>query len=208
MTADILCFVMKIISGLQVRWRGCTPEAKQRVYFANHTSHLDFMALWAALPRDIRRTVRPVAAKDYWDRGKIKSYLAHKVIRAVLIERQKKVYHHGENHPLDQMLAALREGASLIIFPEGTRRDGGEKGPGPFKSGLYHLSREYPQAEYVPVFLNNLSRILPKGEFLPVPIIGSAVFGAPLALPADESKEDFLARARQAVAELNDESDD
>lgn len=165
MTADILCFVMKIISGLQVRWRGCTPEAKQRVYFANHTSHLDFMALWAALPRDIRRTVRPVAAKDYWDRGKIKSYLAHKVIRAVLIERQKKVYHHGENHPLDQMLAALREGASLIIFPEGTRRDGGEKGPGPFKSGLYHLSREYPQAEYVPVFLNNLSRILPKGNF-------------------------------------------
>ena len=74
----------------------------------------------------------------------------------------------------------------------------------PFKPGLHHLVTKCPEILLVPVFLENLSRILPKGELLPLPVMGQAVFGEPLPHPGEhESKADFLQRARQAVLELS-----
>jgi 1-acyl-sn-glycerol-3-phosphate acyltransferase len=101
------------------------------------------------------------------------------------------------------MCKALRAGDSLIIFPEGGRSPGGEIGD--FKPGLHHLAREVPEAELVPVFIENLSRVLPKGEVLPVPVLCSVHFGAPVRLEAGETKQDFLQRARAAVLALRDQ---
>jgi len=56
----------------------------------------------------------------------------------------------------------------------------------------------------VPVLMDNLNRILPKGEFLPVPLIGHVTFGAPMKLLPDETKPAFLERARSAVAQLRE----
>ena len=56
----------------------------------------------------------------------------------------------------------LERGQSLVIFPEGTRGSGEEIAP--FKSGLFHLARRFPEAELVPVYLDNLARIMPKGS--------------------------------------------
>ena len=73
---------------------------------------------------------------------------------------------------------------------------------GHFKSGLYHLSRLRPDAELIPVYLENLNRILPKGEVLPVPMLSRVVFGPPLPARDHEDKQAFLTRARDALLQL------
>jgi 1-acyl-sn-glycerol-3-phosphate acyltransferase len=204
--ASLIVAVAHLVSGSQCRWVGCEPSDRQRIYFANHTSHLDFVVLWAALPRRIRALTRPVAAQDYWDGDPVRRYLAVKVFRAVLIDRGQRM----SRDEADRIAAARASVAvaaqalghedSLIIFPEGTRGSGTDVAP--FKSGLYHLCRLRPDVEVVPTWLENLNRILPKGEILPVPLMGSVTFGPPLALEPNESKEGFLARARHALLAL------
>ncbi len=193
----LVVFLVKLISGANVRWAGCTPEVRQRVYFANHTSHLDAAVVWASLPADVRALTRPVAAKDYWVKGKLRPYLANHVFNAVLIEREKISAH---DNPIDHLIEALGSKHSLIIFPEGTRSLSGEIGV--FKSGLYHLAKRRPDIEFIPVLIDNLNRILPKGEVLAVPLLSSVSFGPPLRFTADEPKQTFLERARAAVVNL------
>ena len=197
MTAELIITLVKLISGANVRWQGCSPETRQRIYFANHTSHLDVAVLWSALPPEVRALTRPVAAKDYWIKGKLRPYLAAKVFNAVLIEREKISAH---DNPIDHLVEALGQTHSLIIFPEGGRNLSGETGA--FKSGIYHLAKRRPDVELVPVLIDNLNRILPKGEVLAVPLLSSISFGTPMRLLADESKKDFLERARSAVVNL------
>lgn len=190
---DFVALLARVLTGLQARWLGVKPELRQRIYFANHTSTLDALVIWAALPSFIREKTRPVAARDYWQSG-LRQWLAHHVFRALLIERRKVT---AENNPLTGMLAALDAGDSLIIFPEGGRFAGPE--PQPFKGGLFHLAKARPLVELVPVYLENLNRILPKGEVLAVPLMGSMTIGAAIKLEPGESKADFLQRAREAV---------
>lgn len=191
---------LRFLVGGHARWRGCEPLDRQRIYFANHGSHLDTLLIWAALPRALRARTRPVAAADYWGGAGPKAWLAGRVLGAVLVERSGRDRADGpaKASPLDPLREALRQGCSLIIFPEGTR--GGEPLPGPFKPGLYRLAQEFPDAELVPVFLENPSRALPKGELIPIPIACAVHFGVPLRLGEREAAEAFLERARGAVA--------
>jgi 1-acyl-sn-glycerol-3-phosphate acyltransferase len=176
---------------------GIDPVDRQRVYFANHTSNLDAAVLWASLPPSIREKTRPVAAKDYWSGSALRRWLAHDVFRALLIERRKVT---AENNPLREMIVVLDSGESLIIFPEGGRFPGPE--PQQFKPGLFHLAKDRPEVELIPVYLENLNRILPKGQILPVPLLGSITVGEPLRIQPGEGKMAFLDRARQAVWSL------
>jgi len=187
----------KFISGANARWVGCEPDVRQRVYFANHSSNLDALVIWSALPPDVRALARPVAARDYWIKTKWRRYLANQIFHAVLIERKKPTAH---DNPLKAMLEALGDRHSLIIFPEGGRQTGAELAP--FKGGLYHLAKDRPDVEFVPVLLENLNRVLPKGEFLPVPLLASLSFGVPIKLAAGEVKSAFLERAQNAVKAL------
>lgn len=167
------------------------------VFFANHSSHLDFVAIWAALPPEIRRLTRPVAGRDYWEKTRLHRWLALRVFNALLIERQHVTL---ATNPLQPMLSALDAGQSLIVFPEGTRS--GDGALHEFRPGLYHIARSRPRAPLVPVYLANLNRILPKGDFLPVPLIASVVAADALTLGEDEAKPAFLARARTALETL------
>jgi 1-acyl-sn-glycerol-3-phosphate acyltransferase len=190
--------MFRALCGSRARWQGCSPSEDPRIYFANHTSHLDAVVLWATLPAPLRARTRPVAAKDYWDASRFRRWMAEKVFHALLIERRKVTVHEN---PLHDMLKALDAGDSLILFPEGTRSSQLE--PQPFKSGLFHLAKERPNLELIPVYLENLNRILPKGEVLPVPLMGSVTLGAPVKLEPGETKESFLNRARTAVWDLH-----
>jgi 1-acyl-sn-glycerol-3-phosphate acyltransferase len=194
MIAEFLAVSIRIFSGVQARWLGCLPDATQRVYFANHTSNLDFLVLWSVLPDGARRKTRPVAASDYWRASRFRFFLANSVFRGVLIERQKVT---RANNPIDHLNRVLLAGESLIIFPEGGRTTEPEMRP--FKSGLYYLGKSAPSVDLVPVYIDNASRILPKGEFLPIPLLCSVNFGAPMRLLPTESKQAFLTRARAAV---------
>ena len=205
--ANLLAAIARGISGVQVQWAGCEPDERQRVYFANHTSHLDFVVLWSALPSDIRAFTRPIAAKDYWDETPLRRYLAEKVFHAVLLERGSLAKtknpdeaHFVGRHLINDMAAALGDRNSLILFPEGTRGTGEKIAP--FRSGLYHLALRRPDVELVPAYLENLNRILPKGEFLPVPMLSLLTFGKPIQVAPGEEKDAFLERAREAVSGL------
>ena len=116
------------------------------------------------------------------------------MFNALLIERKKPT---KSNNPLTDMLKALDEKHSLIIFPEGGRQANGEMTS--FKGGLFHLAKDRPDVELIPVLIENLNRILPKGEFLPVPVLGSVTFGTPIKLEVGEPKDAFLTRAQGAV---------
>ena len=199
MTAELIVFFVRLISGATTRWHGCGPSECQRVYFANHTSHLDAVVLWAALPPQVRLLARPVAARDYWQASALRRHLAQDIFNAVLIEREKISAH---DNPVDHLVEALGEKHSLILFPEGGRGPGPEVKP--FKSGLFHLAKRRPQMELVPVLIDNLNRVLPKGEVLPVPLLSGITFGAPIRWKEGESKPDFLERARTAVVSLRD----
>jgi 1-acyl-sn-glycerol-3-phosphate acyltransferase len=184
----------RFLVGGHTRWRGCGPEQVQRIYFANHGSHLDTVILCAALPEALRRTTHPVAAADCWGRNAFTRFVALKVLNAVLVDRARS------RDPLAPLRDVLDCGGSLIIFPEGTR--GKATLPGPFKAGLHHLARDYPAAELVPVYLANLARAYPKGAVLPAPISCVANFGTPLSLGEGEDKQAFLDRAREAVCDM------
>jgi 1-acyl-sn-glycerol-3-phosphate acyltransferase len=201
MIAPLLAMLARLIAGGSARWVEPLPEDRQRVYFANHSSHLDFVLVWAALPPRVRRRTRPVAAADYWSRGPIRRYLAAKVFRAVLVDRSGS----GDGaergrQAVARMAQGLGEDDSLILFPEGTRGSGERLAP--FKSGLYHLCRERPDVEIVPVHIENLNRVLPKGESIPVPMISRITFGRAMRLEPDEPKDAFLERAKDAVEGL------
>ena len=194
---SLLAGITRFVTGANARWIGSAPETRQRVYFANHTSHLDTLVIWASLPPEIRAKTRPVAARDYWIKNKLRRYLADNIFNALLIERKKPTAH---NNPLADMRHALDGGDSLIIFPEGTRQNGTEMSP--FKGGLFHLAKDCPGVELIPVLVENLNRILPKGEFLPVPLLGGVSFGAPIKLENGEEKSAFLDRAQSAIKAL------
>lgn len=189
--------IARLITGADARWEGCAPDTRQRIYFANHTSNLDALVIWASLPPTVRILTRPVAARDYWEKNAWRRYLADQVFNAVLIQRKKPTAH---DNPMSDMLAALGDRHSLIIFPEGGRQSGEEITP--FKSGLFHLAKDRPDVELVPVLIENLNRILPKGEFLLVPLLGGVSFGPPMKLEKGETKDAFLNRAQEAIRSL------
>ena len=194
-----LAALARLLSGASVRWIASQPDTCQRVYFANHTSHLDAIVIWSSLPQAVRELTRPVAAKDYWSRGIVRRWLAQEVFNAILIDRTDIKVHQS---PVDLMLREIGTTKSLIVFPEGSRSVTGELGE--FKSGLYYLAKKRPDIELVPVHIDNLNRILPRGEFLPVPLLSCISFGPPMWLEQGEAKADFLVRARKAVLALKE----
>lgn len=197
-TAAAICAFAKAVTGVRALWRGSSPTARQRIYFANHTSHGDFVLIWAALPGALRGRTRPVARADYWQRGALRRFIAERVFRGVLIAPASG-RHHAFN-PLEQMSTALAQGDSLIVFPEGTRNLG--TGILPFKSGLYHLARAHPEVEFIPVWIENLGRVMPKGALIPIPLLCTLCFGQALEIRPDESKAAFLERAQASMLAL------
>ena len=192
----LLTLLTRLLVGAYPQRQGCAPSRTQRIYFANHSSHMDAIVIWSSLPAELRAKTRPVAAKDYWEKGALRRRIAIKELKVVLIDR----HHTAHANPLDPLIQALHEGSSLIIFPEGTRRP--QPLPSPFKSGLWRLMREFPDVELIPVYIENLHRSMPKGTLIPIPTICSVRFGAPLPHSPDDSKENFLNRARNAVIQL------
>jgi 1-acyl-sn-glycerol-3-phosphate acyltransferase len=193
-----LLALVRVLTGAQARWYGSPPKAEQRIYFANHQSHADLVMIWAALPEELRSITRPIAAKDYWTKSPFRQWITTAVFNAVYVERERK----GDEDPLAPLIDALERGDSLIIFPEGTR--GHAEEPQPFKAGLYNLALRFPNVVLVPAWIDNIQRVMPKGEVVPVPILCSVTFGAPLRLEPGEERRPFLDRARAAVVALRD----
>ncbi|WP_366657730.1 lysophospholipid acyltransferase family protein [Fodinicurvata sp. EGI_FJ10296] len=197
-TAKLITAMAWVVTGVTANWQGCTPSASPRVYFANHGSHGDFVLIWSVLPALLRRRTRPVAGADYWQRDWVRRYIGASVFNALLIERDRT---GRSTDPVQQMTDVLQAGSSLILFPEGTRNTTDERLL-PFRGGLYHLARRCPEVEFVPVWIEHLNRVLPKGEVIPVPLLCTVTFGAPIRLLPGEEKSAFLDRARDGLLAL------
>lgn len=260
---------IRLLTGAQARWWGCPPKAEQRIYFANHQSHIDLVMIWAALPEELRSITRPIAARDYWATSPFKRWITTEVFNAIYVERggsapmpadlltpayataaaagatspspaspltgeriepsfepQALVEQAPEVispqapeiqeeapppmtpgspealAPLQPLIDALQSGDSIIIFPEGTRGHTGV--PQKFKSGLYTLAQMFPDVVLVPAWIDNVQRVMPKGEVVPVPILCSVTFGEPIRVEDGEERRPFLDRAREAVVALRE----
>ncbi|MCL2162498.1 MAG: 1-acyl-sn-glycerol-3-phosphate acyltransferase [Betaproteobacteria bacterium] len=194
--ASLFCSIIRILTGARATWRGTQPEKRARIYYANHRSHGDFVLIWAILPPALRAITRPVAGAEYWLRSRLRRYLIERVFHGVLINRQIK---RGDD-PIGAMLAPLAAGESLIVFPEGTRHQG--DGILPFKSGIHRLAEKRPETEFVPVWIENLGRAIPKGGMLVVPLLCTVTIGAPVTLEPGEGRADFLTRCQDALLAL------
>lgn len=194
----------RLITGVRGEWRGCAPDPRPRIYFANHRSHADFVLIWTVLPAPLRRVTRPVAGADYWLKNGPRRFFGERVFRAVLIDRNPVT---RDADPIAIMAAALDDNNSLILFPEGTRNTG-EEPLLPFKSGLYHLAKARPDVELVPIWIENLNRVMPKGEFVPIPLLCTVTIGAPIVLGEGEDKGAFLDRSRNSLLALATRSRD
>lgn len=209
---DIIVFLTKTLTVAQSNWHPKSnpknqPQLKQRIYFANHTSNLDTIIIWSALPYKLRKHTRPVAAADYWDNPGIRGYIAKKELNVVFVHRDSKTNPQSAD-PIASMSQALQGLDSLIIFPEGQRNK--EVVPAVFKSGLYQLHKNFPHIELIPVYLENVSKTFPRGAPFPLPLICKAHFGAPWVfeefdnpyLEEKQKRTQFLSLARQAVIDL------
>lgn len=169
--------------------------AEQCLYFSNHTSHLDTVSILSALPVHLRDKTRPVAGADYWGSGALRRHIALNLLNAVLIDRTS-----GGADALLPLEAALDAGDSLVIFPEGTRLAADL--PAPFKSGMFHLTKNRPRLALVPVYQENMHKAFPKGAPFPLPLLCRLHFGKPIFNNVGEDKGAFLARAHKAVCDL------
>jgi 1-acyl-sn-glycerol-3-phosphate acyltransferase len=190
--------LVRLLTGSQARWYGCPPKAEQRIYFANHQSHADLVMIWSALPQELRSVTRAIAARDYWTKTPFKQWITTKVFNVIYVSRHRS----ADEDPLEPLMEALNNGDSIILFPEGTRGHTGE--PQSFKAGLYNLAKKYPHVVLVPAWINNIQHVLPKGEVVPVPVLCSVTFGAPMQVEPQEECRPFLDRARQSVLSLRD----
>lgn len=203
LAGSVIVVFARFVTAVRGIWHGIEPDQTQRIYFANHCSHGDFVLLWTVLPAHVRKCTRPVAGADYWLASGLRKFIGCNVFNSVLIQRKPDL---RNQNPVEQMIEVLDAGDSLIVFPEGTRNTT-DATLLPFKSGLYHLASQRPDIELVPVWISNLNRVLPKGEIIPIPLICTVTFGSALQLESAETRQVFIARLEAALRSLAPDAD-
>ena len=122
------------------------------------------------------------------------------LVNAVLISRSKR---EADVDPVQLLDAMIRQGHSLILFPEGTRGVPGVMAD--FKRGVGHLASRHPDVPVIPVYLDGLYRNLPKGRSIIVPLGGTLVMGDPMHFPEGTSVDDITEQTQAAIQGMAEE---
>jgi 1-acyl-sn-glycerol-3-phosphate acyltransferase len=161
---------------LRIVGRSRIPKSGPFVLVANHSSHLDAVALACALPVRQWHHAYAAAAQDYFFHGVFRSFIAVVFTNAVPFDR-----HDDPKHSLElcaDLLHVSREG--LIMFPEGTRSlDGSIQ---EFRAGVGRLVAG-TTIPVVPAYIDGAFRAWPKGRVIPGPRRITIVIGEPRRYP-------------------------
>lgn len=199
-TLFTLCIVWPVIwlwLGLRVRHRERLPKSGPAIVVANHNSHMDVFALLSLFPLRQQAKIHPVAAADYFLRDKRMAWFALNILNIIPISREG-----GETNPLAQCEQALRDGKTLILFPEGTRGEPGILSP--LKSGLWHLSQSMPEVPIIPVWLRGTEQVMAKGNRIPLPLFIDVSIGD--ALNFHPEKKVFMDELKQRLLTLQQQT--
>lgn len=204
---NIAASLFRLIAGVTIKQTHKIDFDHPTIFYANHASNLDAPLIWSTLPNTTRHKTHPIAARDYWDKSGLRTYLAQKIFKVILIERPNPDESSDSIKPrtnlrntFQTITDTLKNNQSIIIFPEGTRNT--ENKIIDFQPGIYHIARQVPSVNLVPIYLHNLNRVLPKGEKIFIPLICSVTYGKPLTLNPKEKRNDFLLRAKSELQSL------
>jgi len=187
-----------VVLGLNVRNRLGLPATGPAIVVANHNSHLDTFVLISMFPLRLLGRLRPVAAADYFLRTRPLAWFTLNIVNMIPIARPGKGKIDRGADPLQDCATALAAGEILLIFPEGTR--GETETLAKFKGGVARLKEQFPDVPVIPVFMQGLGRVLPKGEYTLVPVVVDVFVGAPV--PWSGNRPDFTRAMEQAVTTL------
>ena len=155
---------LSLIIGVKFPKASDFPEG-QFLLVSNHNSHLDTVSLLCSLPVKRLKDVHPAAAADYFARNKVIATLCEFFLNTVFVRRK------GEGgkviKPLDELDMHIKNGKSLILFPEGTR--GMPEQIVDFKCGAAALLQRNPGLQLVPVFMIGMGKAMPKGDGFLIP---------------------------------------
>ncbi len=191
---------LRIVVGIRYHNKDVLQKSKQFIIVSNHNSHLDSLALMSSLSSSQIANTHPVAAGDYFGQSKMRAFFTRFLTNAILIPRATV---KGEQNPIRQMGAALKNGSSLILFPEGSR--GEPEKMQEFKKGIGLLLKMHPEVPYIPVFMKGMGRVLPKGERLFVPFDTYVCFGEPKFCKST-SVDEMVAEIEKAILDLAEKS--
>lgn len=174
---------LSLIIGVKFPKASDFPEG-QFLLVSNHNSHLDTVSLLCSLPVKRLKDVHPAAAADYFARNKVMAVLCEFFLNTVFVRRK------GEGgkpiKPLDELDMHLKDGKSLILFPEGTR--GMPEQIVDFKCGAAVLLQRNPNVKLVPVFMIGMGKAMPKGDGILVPTECEIRIGRSMITESDRAK--------------------
>lgn len=192
--------VFGVIIGLRYHWSKTPHPLGPVIYVANHNSHLDGMSLMTIVPSHRIHLTHSVAAQDFFGNSGFRRWSMKNLVNAVLISRSKS---DADVDPVQLLDAMIRQGHSLILFPEGTRGVPGVMAD--FKRGVGHLASRHPEVPVIPVYLDGLYRNLPKGRSIIVPLGGTLVMGDPMHFPEGTSVDDITEQTQAAIQGMAEE---
>jgi 1-acyl-sn-glycerol-3-phosphate acyltransferase len=194
----IVRVVVLILLGLQIRRGQQLPKTGPAIIVANHNSHFDTIILISLFPLKLLPKIHPVAAADYFLKNKFLGWFSREIIGIIPLTRgsAKKDY-----NPLEPCYQALADNQILILFPEGTR--GEPEKLSAFKKGIAFISQRYPNIPITPVYLHGVGKVLPKGEFIPIPFFCDVFVGENLVWPGD--KKLFMEQLEKRFQSLTEE---
>jgi 1-acyl-sn-glycerol-3-phosphate acyltransferase len=191
---------LRVILGVHYTNREILESCDQFIIVANHNSHLDTIALMAALPADKLISTKPVAAGDYFGKTGLKKRLTEFFVNALLIPRSRPKEGDTFADPIAMMIEAIDKRHSLILFPEGTRGEAGKMQK--FKKGIGLVIAERPHIPFVPVYLKGMGKLLPKGEAVLVPFDNYVRFGTPVYCQG-KTVEEIVAEVEKEIMALS-----
>ncbi len=178
-------------------WEACKPlTITGRDYFkgfsgpcivvGNHTSHLDALVLFHALPQRIKWNVYFGAAADRWFVTGRKELVMQPWYQS-LVMGTFPIQRGGGSRALEYPKWLLSHGANLVIFPEGTRSTSRKMAK--FRHGVSILATEF-DVPVVPIYLTGLNKLRPKGTREITPGPAGAHFQPAIRLPKGTSVPD------------------